>query len=192
MCMCYTSSRVVGSSSLGSPRWSKANILEAKGRKLVCGFRLWASWMSSENSFRIKSFHSDHKCSRNYRLGSLVAYKWVAHQYAKEIINDSFISYRVMNDAIRRKFIIDAVTAKWCMHLNKELDEGGRARGGGRSTRDGVTCGSNGGRGASSGGTGGSSRGRGNLSGDRGRSNGAIGRRGGKHRTGKRGESNTS
>ncbi|GJW79757.1 hypothetical protein Tco_0143732 [Tanacetum coccineum] len=51
--------------------------------------------------------HPGHKCSRNYRLGSLVTYKWIAHQYAKEIIDDPFISYKLMKSAIRQKFMTD-------------------------------------------------------------------------------------
>ncbi|GKA76125.1 retrovirus-related pol polyprotein from transposon TNT 1-94, partial [Tanacetum coccineum] len=40
-------------------------------------------------------------------LGSLVTYKWISHQFAKDIINDPFIPYIKMKDAIRQKFMID-------------------------------------------------------------------------------------
>nr|GEV95767.1 hypothetical protein CTI12_AA098400 [Tanacetum cinerariifolium] len=48
-------------------------------------FRLYASWMSSEHSFRIKSFISEHKCCRNYNLRSLVTYKRIG---LLDVVND--------------------------------------------------------------------------------------------------------
>ncbi|GJV47129.1 hypothetical protein Tco_1437341, partial [Tanacetum coccineum] len=44
---------------------------------------------------------------RNYNLGSLVTYKWIALQYFKEIIEDPFMPLRKMRDDIRQKFMID-------------------------------------------------------------------------------------
>ncbi|GJX34953.1 calcium/proton exchanger [Tanacetum coccineum] len=65
------------------------------------GYQLW------EHSFQIKSLRSEHKCCRNYNLGSLVTYKWIAMQYFKEIIEDPFMPLRKMRDDIRQKFMID-------------------------------------------------------------------------------------
>ncbi|GKC11510.1 hypothetical protein Tco_1008292 [Tanacetum coccineum] len=89
------------------PKWTKSKIISDKKQGHVCGFRLWQSWMTTEQSFHIKSLHPEHKCSRNYKLGSLVTYKWIAHQFAKEIINDPFMPYIKLKDAIRQKFLID-------------------------------------------------------------------------------------
>ncbi|GJV73923.1 hypothetical protein Tco_1493918 [Tanacetum coccineum] len=100
------SSRDAGKSPQ-SPKWTKSKIICDKKQGPVCGFRLWASWMTTEQSFQIKSLHPEHKCSRNYKLGSLVTYKWIAHQFAKEIINDPFMPYIKLKDAIRQKFMID-------------------------------------------------------------------------------------
>ncbi|GJT21399.1 hypothetical protein Tco_0891336 [Tanacetum coccineum] len=55
----------------------------------------------------IKSLISEHKCCRNYNLGALVTYRWIALQYFKEIIEDPFMSLRKMRDDIRQKFMID-------------------------------------------------------------------------------------
>ncbi|GJZ27236.1 hypothetical protein Tco_0571489 [Tanacetum coccineum] len=88
-----------------SPKWTKKKISETKNTS--CPFRLYASWMSSEHSFQIKSLISDHRCCRNYNLGSLVTYKWIALQYADAIIADPFISYNKMKADIRQKFMID-------------------------------------------------------------------------------------
>ncbi|GJV11295.1 hypothetical protein Tco_1352836 [Tanacetum coccineum] len=81
--------------------------MDAKKSTSVCGFRPWASWMHNEHSFQIKSLHDDHKCSRNYKLGSLVTYKWIAYHFSKDIINDPFIPYIKMRDQIRQRFLID-------------------------------------------------------------------------------------
>ncbi|GJS35661.1 calcium/proton exchanger [Tanacetum coccineum] len=66
-----------------SPKWTKKKILDSK--KVACPFRMYASWMSNEHSFKIKSLISEHKCCRNYNLGSLAIYKWIALQFFKEI-----------------------------------------------------------------------------------------------------------
>nr|GEY77878.1 calcium/proton exchanger [Tanacetum cinerariifolium] len=91
-----------------SPKWTKSKIASSKkSGQPQCGFRLWASWMSTENSFQIKSFKAEHKCARNYNLGSLVTYKWIAHHFAKEIIEDTFMPLLKMKAAIREKFLIN-------------------------------------------------------------------------------------
>ncbi|GJU49625.1 hypothetical protein Tco_1219180 [Tanacetum coccineum] len=52
-----------------STKWTKKQIQDFK--KVVCPFRLYASWMSNEHSFQIKSLISEHKCCKNYNLGAL-------------------------------------------------------------------------------------------------------------------------
>ncbi|GKA49751.1 calcium/proton exchanger, partial [Tanacetum coccineum] len=90
-------------------KWTKERIKRVKDTPSshYCTFRLWASWMSSEKSFQIKSLYPDHKCVRNYNMGSLVTYKWIASHYAKEIINNPFITVRYMQNDIREKFMVD-------------------------------------------------------------------------------------
>lgn len=63
--------------------------------------------MSTENSFQIKSLISEHKCSRNYNIGSIVNYRWIATQCVKEIIKDPFIPLRIMKEEIREKYMIE-------------------------------------------------------------------------------------
>ncbi|GJT71278.1 hypothetical protein Tco_1030564 [Tanacetum coccineum] len=44
-----------------SPKWTKSKIASSKkSGQPQCGFRLWASWMSTENSFQIKSHKAEH------------------------------------------------------------------------------------------------------------------------------------
>nr|KAJ0192741.1 hypothetical protein LSAT_V11C800426100 [Lactuca sativa] len=62
--------------------------------KGACTFRLWASWMSDEESFQIKSLKADHNCARNFKFGSLVTYAWIGSHYTKEIVESQKISVR--------------------------------------------------------------------------------------------------
>ncbi|GJT59198.1 zinc finger, PMZ-type containing protein [Tanacetum coccineum] len=110
-------------------KWTKEKIkrLKDKPRSHYCSFRLWASWMSSKKSFQIKSLYTDHKCSINYNMRSLITYKWIASHYAKEIINNPFITVRYMQNDIREKFMVDVVLesnlGSTC-HLDVEEHEG--------------------------------------------------------------------
>nr|GEU44654.1 chloramphenicol acetyltransferase-like domain-containing protein [Tanacetum cinerariifolium] len=56
---------------------------------------------------KIKSLNYEHKCCRNYNLGSLVTFRWIALHFFKEIIEDLFMSLRKMRADIRKKFMID-------------------------------------------------------------------------------------
>ncbi|GKC09782.1 hypothetical protein Tco_1001392 [Tanacetum coccineum] len=102
-----------------SPKWTKSKIASSKkSGQPQCGFRLWASWMSTENSFQIKSHKAEHKCARNYNLGSLITYKWIAHHFAKEIIADPFIPLLKMKAVIREKFLINVSLGQVILDTN--------------------------------------------------------------------------
>nr|GEW34738.1 hypothetical protein [Tanacetum cinerariifolium] len=90
-------------------RWRKKKLQEKENLKNVidCPFRLWASWMSTKKSFQIKSLYPDHKCCRNYNLRSLVTFRWIAEHYAREIIDNPWVSYNYMQNFIRSKFMIN-------------------------------------------------------------------------------------
>nr|GFA48319.1 calcium/proton exchanger [Tanacetum cinerariifolium] len=96
-------------------RWRKRKLEEKENLKnaVDCPFRLWASWMSTEKSFQIKTLYPDHKCCRNYNLGSLVTYRWIAEHYAREIIDNPWVSYNYMQNSIRSKFMIN-VSLRQC------------------------------------------------------------------------------
>lgn len=121
---------VVGSSKDGEGSSKSANKVTKKGRikrksvravekdKNVCGFRLFASWMSTEMYFQIKSLKPKHRCSRNYNLGSLVTYKWIAHHYAKELIADPFIPLLKMKADIRARYHLN-VSVGQCLRAKQ-------------------------------------------------------------------------
>ncbi|GJV94740.1 60S ribosomal protein L34 [Tanacetum coccineum] len=81
-----------------------------KGTKKVasgCTFRLWATWMQDGSCFQIKTLIPEHTCSRNFELGSLVTFKWIAKQFAFKIIQDPTITYRCIQEQIKKKYLIN-------------------------------------------------------------------------------------
>ena len=72
-----------------------------------CPFRLWATWMSEEHSFQIKSLKPDHQCSRNYKLGSIVTYEWIGGHYTREILHRQKLTIRQLRLEVIKKFGID-------------------------------------------------------------------------------------
>ncbi|GKA19588.1 calcium/proton exchanger [Tanacetum coccineum] len=86
-------------------KWTRMRVLEHKGHH--CPFRLWASWMSSERTFQIKTLYSNHRCTRNYNMGPLVTFRWIARHYARDIILNLAISYKFIREDIREKYMVD-------------------------------------------------------------------------------------
>ncbi|CAI9297331.1 unnamed protein product [Lactuca saligna] len=72
--------------------------------KSKCPFTLWATWMSKERSFQIKSLISEHNCSRAFNLGSMVTYSWIGKQLIETIIDNLRISYMKMAATVLRDF----------------------------------------------------------------------------------------
>nr|KAJ0218784.1 hypothetical protein LSAT_V11C300131960 [Lactuca sativa] len=86
--------------------------------KGACTFRLWASWMSDEESFQIKSLKADHNCARNFKFGSLVTYAWIGSHYTKEIAQSRKISVRKLRLKVMAKFGIQ-VSMGQCRRAKK-------------------------------------------------------------------------
>ena len=72
--------------------------------KSKCPFRLWATWMSKEISFQIKSLISKHNCCRAFNLGVMVTYSWSGKQLMETIIDNPRISYRKMAAIVLKDF----------------------------------------------------------------------------------------
>nr|GEY69372.1 calcium/proton exchanger [Tanacetum cinerariifolium] len=94
------------------PKKDKGKLLRApkKGTKKVvsgCTFRLWASWMQDGSCFQIKTLVPEHTCSRNFELGSLFTFKWIAKQFEFKIIQDPTITYRYIQEQIKKKYLIN-------------------------------------------------------------------------------------
>ncbi|CAI9299908.1 unnamed protein product [Lactuca saligna] len=86
--------------------------------KGACTFRLWASWMSDEESFQIKSLKADRNCARNFKFGSLVTYAWIGSHYTKEIVESQKISVRKLRLKVMAKFGIQ-VSMGQCRRAKK-------------------------------------------------------------------------
>ncbi|PWA79084.1 hypothetical protein CTI12_AA209650 [Artemisia annua] len=94
----------------GYQLWFKRN--DYRNVAVLCGRnveegRLWAGWMQNEATFQIKTLIPNHTCSRNYDLGSLVTYKWLAKQFAHEVVRNPKISYRQMKADTKEKYKIN-------------------------------------------------------------------------------------
>ncbi|CAI9295760.1 unnamed protein product [Lactuca saligna] len=83
-----------------------------------CSIRLWASWMSDEASFQIKSLKSVHKCARNYKLGSMVTYAWIGSHYTREFLLRQKMGVRKLRTAVSQKFGIH-VSVGQCRRAKK-------------------------------------------------------------------------
>ncbi|CAI9298295.1 unnamed protein product [Lactuca saligna] len=83
-----------------------------------CTFRLWASWMSDESSFQIKSLKAVHKCARNYKLGSMVTYAWIRSHYTREFLLRQNMSVRKLRAAVSQNFGI-LVSVGQCKRARK-------------------------------------------------------------------------
>ncbi|CAI9293205.1 unnamed protein product [Lactuca saligna] len=89
-----------------------------KNKSPNCPFRLWASWMSKERTFQIKSLVSEHNCSRVFKFGSIVTYKWLGKQFMSEIIEKPKISVRKMKAKVSTTFNIN-VSEGQCRNAKK-------------------------------------------------------------------------
>ncbi|KAL4586919.1 hypothetical protein LXL04_011567 [Taraxacum kok-saghyz] len=86
--------------------------------KGACKFRLWATWMSIEHSFQIKSLIPDHQCSRNFKLGAIVNFQWIGSHYTKDILHRQKLTIRQLRLEVIKKFDID-VSLSQCRRAKK-------------------------------------------------------------------------
>nr|KAJ0208438.1 hypothetical protein LSAT_V11C500283920 [Lactuca sativa] len=69
-----------------------------------CPFRLWATWMTNERSFQIKSLVDNHNCSRVFKFGSIVSYKWIWNHFMIEILQKPKMSVRKLKAKVSKRF----------------------------------------------------------------------------------------
>ncbi|XP_052626786.1 uncharacterized protein LOC111891964 [Lactuca sativa] len=67
-------------------------------------FRICAAWMYKERSFQIKAMNGDHKCSRQFKFGSIVSPEWIGRHYVTEIANKPKMKLQEMIDDIRQRY----------------------------------------------------------------------------------------
>nr|KAJ0186902.1 hypothetical protein LSAT_V11C900463080 [Lactuca sativa] len=83
-----------------------------------CPFRLWATWMSSEKSFQIKSLNGMHNCARVFKFGSIVTYKWIAKHFMNHILQKPKMSIRKLKAKVSKKFNLIASVGQ-CRNARK-------------------------------------------------------------------------
>ncbi|KAL4556325.1 hypothetical protein LXL04_038973 [Taraxacum kok-saghyz] len=66
--------------------------------------RLWATWMSTEHYFHIKSLKPNHQCARNFKFGSGMTYQWIGGHYTKEILHRQKLTIRQIRLEVIKKF----------------------------------------------------------------------------------------
>ncbi|PWA81631.1 hypothetical protein CTI12_AA180960 [Artemisia annua] len=97
--------------------------IDKKKKVRKCPFRLWASKITDEGSFQIKSLNDKHICSRKFSLGSLVTHTWIAKRYFKQLIQNPQMSIRAMQTDIMRKFKCKVSTGQCSRAKKKALLE---------------------------------------------------------------------
>nr|KAJ0203638.1 hypothetical protein LSAT_V11C500254590 [Lactuca sativa] len=78
-----------------------------KRKNPACPFRLYASWMKEEHTFQIKSLIIEHKCSRAFKLRSIVTYKWIAKQFVNDVLESPKLSLRKMKALVFKRYNIN-------------------------------------------------------------------------------------
>ncbi|CAI9283211.1 unnamed protein product [Lactuca saligna] len=86
--------------------------------KAACPFRLWATWMSSEKSFQIKSLRNEHNCARTFKFGSVVTYSWIGKHFVNGILENPKMSCREMRDKVGEIFNVK-VSVGQCRNAKK-------------------------------------------------------------------------
>ncbi|KAJ9535076.1 hypothetical protein OSB04_un001849 [Centaurea solstitialis] len=71
--------------SKGKQRKAKRYPTLEKGGQQDCEWRCYARWMKKEHSFQVISLKDEHNCSRNFRYGSLINYKWIGSKFGHRI-----------------------------------------------------------------------------------------------------------
>ncbi|GJZ37895.1 hypothetical protein Tco_0584086 [Tanacetum coccineum] len=88
-----------------------------------CPFRLWASKITDEGSFQIKSLNDKHICSRKFSLGSLITHSWIAKRYFRQLIQNPHMSIRAIQTDIMRKYKCKVSTGQCSRAKKKALLE---------------------------------------------------------------------
>ena len=72
-----------------------------------CKFRLWASWMSEEQSFQINSLIDEHNFARNFKLGSIVSYAWIGNHFTVKFLKTKKMNDMMLKEEVKQTFGIN-------------------------------------------------------------------------------------
>ncbi|XP_071740827.1 uncharacterized protein [Rutidosis leptorrhynchoides] len=95
----------------------RCGVRNAKGKNIVeqkpCPFRLWASWITGESTFQIKSLKSKHTCSRQQKLSGIVTSRWIAKAFGDKIRINPRIKLKELRHLVMKKYNV-RVTQSQC------------------------------------------------------------------------------
>nr|KAJ0196948.1 hypothetical protein LSAT_V11C700363610 [Lactuca sativa] len=74
--------------------------------------------MKEEHTFQIKSLIIEHKCSRAFKLGSIVIYKWIGKQFVNDVLESPKLSLRKMKSLVSKRYNIN-VSVRQCRNTKK-------------------------------------------------------------------------
>ncbi|KAJ9553709.1 hypothetical protein OSB04_017754 [Centaurea solstitialis] len=121
---CVTNYAVAGGYDLWYEKNDKTRLLVkcSKGKDNRCPYRLWATW-NGERSFQIKTLIGNHNCTRVFRFGSIVTYKWIGMQLRNDILQNPRLSLRKLKGLVSQRFNLIASVGQ-CKNAKKyALDE---------------------------------------------------------------------
>nr|GEX92415.1 hypothetical protein [Tanacetum cinerariifolium] len=107
---------VKGESSKTSGKGSESSKTSGKGSEH--SMKTCLRWIKKRILEMKKLEKTDHKCRRNFNLGALVTYKWIAQQLGREVIDNPCISFKAMWSSIMEKYLID-VSLGQCARAKK-------------------------------------------------------------------------
>ena len=74
-----------------------------KDEKLDCPWRCYARWMRKEDSFQVISLKDEHTCSRSFKYGSLINYKWIGKEFGSKIRLNPDMKTNALADLVLKK-----------------------------------------------------------------------------------------
>ncbi|KAJ9538305.1 LOW QUALITY PROTEIN: hypothetical protein OSB04_031038 [Centaurea solstitialis] len=94
-----------------------------KGGKQQCQWRCYARWMKKEQSFQVISVKDEHICSRNFKYGSLINYKWVGSKFGHRIRCNPEIKLVEIVELVLKKYKCQVTTSICSMARSWALNE---------------------------------------------------------------------
>ncbi|KAJ9542809.1 hypothetical protein OSB04_029315 [Centaurea solstitialis] len=74
------------------------------GQQNLCKWRCYPRWMKKEGSFQVISLDDVHTCSRNFKYGSLINYKWIGKEFGSRIRMNPDIKLFEIADLVMKKY----------------------------------------------------------------------------------------
>ncbi|GJY37347.1 pentatricopeptide repeat-containing protein [Tanacetum coccineum] len=69
-----------------------------------CPWRCYGKQMTTENSFQVFSLNDEHTCTRDFKFGTLVNYKWIGKHFGNKIRMNPDIKLHEIADMVMKKY----------------------------------------------------------------------------------------